>query len=195
MLNRRFLPLLLAVLALPLASCDGSTPSPTEVPPGELTVVRAAANAPPLEKTQVSFWARVHDGGRAEIRYLGSNGYEGDDCMEFKIPGDALQFAPDGTRYAREDSVLITITVVDPDAFNFQFSPSGIRFDPSHPAELRVSYKWANPADLAMVSHFGIWKQETTSDPWVPIGTVRDSNLKELRANIAGFTRYAMAGN
>ena len=41
---------------------------------------------------------------------------------------------------------------------------------------------------------FDIWKQETPAARWEKVGTSRDSNVQELRANITGFTKYAMAG-
>jgi len=192
----RHIPTLLgtALCAWAAASCDNPA-EPKQVPGSELVFIRADDDAPPLDSMVVHVWAKAGENRQAVIRYVKVGSYGGDICLEFKIPGNGLWKRPDGSVVAKGDSVLITITVVDPKQFNFRFEPSGVQFRPDHPAELRVSYKWANPADLTSVSHFGIWKQESVSDPWVPIGTVRDSNLKELRANITGFTRYAMAGN
>ena len=191
----------LCIAAL-LASCSDSPTGPGQLPEDELVFVRAAADAPPLETSQVQVWAKAGEGRRVEIKYAKVGEYGGDKCMEFDIPGDALLRRPDGTSFAKGDSILITIQVVDPDAFNFRFSPSGLKFDPEHPPELRVSYKWADPDlnddgvvdDRDRAFRFDIWKQETDGSDWFRIGTSRDTNLQELRAEITGFTRYAVAG-
>jgi hypothetical protein len=185
-----------------LASCDGSPAGPSQLPENELVFVRAAADAPPLAVQQVQVWAKAGEGRRIEIPYAKVGEYGGDKCLEFTIPGDGLLTRPDGTPFARGDSVLITIRVVDPNAFNFEFSPSGLRFSSKHPAELRISYKWADPDlngdgrvdDSDRRIGFDIWKQETPAARWERIGTSRDSDVEELRANITGFTKYAMAG-
>ena len=118
------------------------------------------------------------------------------------LAGNALWKRPDGTVVQKGDSVLITITVVDPKQFNFRFEPSGLQFRADKPAELRISYKWADrdfngdgdeDNDDARFN-FGIWKQETDASDWIRIGTVKDADLEELRADIRGFTRYAIAG-
>jgi len=185
-----------------LASCDGSPSGPSQLPESELVFVRAADGAPPLATRQVQVWAKSGEGRRIEIPYARVGEYGGDKCLEFTIPGDGLLTRPDGTPFVRGDSVLITIRVVDPNTFNFEFSPSGLRFNAKHPAELRISYKWADPdlnGDGSVDDDdgrlgFDIWKQETPASRWEKIGTSRDSDVEELRANVTGFTKYAMAG-
>lgn len=190
-----------ALCAWALASCDNPAGS-REVPGNKLVFVRAADDAPPLDSLQVHVWAKAGEGRQAVIRYQKVGSYGGDFCLEFKIPGDGLWKRPDGTVVQKGDSVLITITVVDPKLFNFRFEPSGVQFRPDHPAELRVSYKWADrdfngdgredDADTHFI--FGFWKQETDASDWIQTGTVKDADLEELRAEIRGFTRYALAG-
>jgi hypothetical protein len=183
------------------ASCDNPA-APKQVPEAELVFVRAATDAPPLDSMQVHVWAKAGEERRVAIRYVKVGGYGGDECMEFKVPGNGLWKRPDGTVVAHGDSVLITITVVDPRLFNFRFEPSGLQFRADHPAELRVSYKWADPDfngdgladDRDTKFRFGVWKQETDGAPWTETGTVKDTDFKELRADIRGFTKYALAG-
>ena len=190
-----------ALCAWAAASCDNPA-SPKQVPGNELTFVRAADDAPPLDSLQVHVWAKAGEGREAEIKYKKVGGYGGDFCLEFKIPGDGLWRRPDGTLIQKGDSVLITITVVDPKLFNFRFEPSGLQFRSDHPAELRVSYKWADRdfnGDGVVDAHdqgfqFGIWKQETDASDWFESATIKDADLEELRAEIRGFTKYAMAG-
>jgi hypothetical protein len=184
------------------ASCGDNPAGSRTVPGDELIFLRAAADAPPLAANQVQVWAKAGEGRRVAIPYQKVGGYGGDDCMEFKIPGDALWKRPDGSLVQKGDSVLITITVVDPDAFDFRFEPSGLQFRADHPAELRISYKWADPdfnGDGVVDSRdqrfdFGIWKQENDAADWMESATVKDADLEELRADIRGFTRYALAG-
>ncbi|HSU14037.1 hypothetical protein [Longimicrobium sp.] len=204
MLIRRILPAAALLLAGVLSSCgDGSPSGPTEKPGSELVFLRVAGNAPALQTDRIQFWAKVGDGIEREIRYANTEpGYNGDECLEFKIPGNGLWKKPDGSLFQRGDSVLISIRVVDLQHFSFEFQPAGLRFSPDHPAELRLSFRWADPDlngdgvvdDRDRSFNFGIWKQEADGLPWVRIGTSRDSDLQELRADISGFTKYAMAG-
>ncbi|HEV7589944.1 MAG TPA: hypothetical protein VGO40_17645 [Longimicrobium sp.] len=201
---RRIPPLLgTALCAWAAASCSGNNPAgPREVPESQLVFIRAAANAPPLATNQVQVWAVAGEGRRTAIPYAKVGGYGGDDCLEFKIPGDALWKRPDGSVVQKGDSVLITITVVDPKQFNFRFEPSGVQFRANHPAELRVSYKWADhdyngdghEDDKDQHFDFSLWKQEADASPWVKTGTVKDADLEEMRVDITSFTKYALAG-
>jgi hypothetical protein len=201
-MHRRLISAATLLLATTLASCSDSPSGPGELPQDQLVFIRAAANAPPLDATHVQLWAKAGEGRRVEIRYQKVGEYGGDRCLEFNIPGDALLRRPDGTAFAKGDSILITITLADPGSFNFSFAPSGLTFSQSHPAELRISYKWADPDyngdgvvdDRDRAFRFDIWKQEADGAPWLKIGTARDSNVEELRADIFSFTRYAMAG-
>ena len=191
-----------ALCAWAAASCGDNPAGSRTVPTDELVFIRAAADAPPLDSLQVHVWAKAGENRQAIISYKKVGGYGGDICLEFKIPGNGLWKRPDGTVVQKGDSVLITITVVDPDLFNFRFEPSGLQFRADHPAELRVSYKWANPDfngdgvadDRDERFDFGIWKQETDASDWIQTGTVKDADLEELRADIRGFTRFAIAG-
>jgi hypothetical protein len=184
-----------------LASCDNPAGS-RQLPGNELVFVRATDDAPPLDSLQVHVWAKAGENRQAQIRYQEVGNYGGDVCLEFKIPGDGLWKRPDGSVVAKGDSVLVTITVVDPKLFNFRFEPSGLQFRPDHPAELRVSYKWADRDfngdgrvdDSDKHFDFGFWKQETDASDWIETGTVKDSDLEEMRADIRSFTRYALAG-
>ena len=191
-----------ALCAWAAASCSDNPTGAKEVPGSELVFIRAAANAPPLDATTVHVWAKKGDGRRVEIRYKEQGEYGGDRCLEFRIPGDALLRRPDGSAFSKGDSVLITITLTDPNTFNFQFAPAGLEFSHDHPAELRISYKWADPDrngdgrvdDRDRTFPVDIWKQEDGAARWIKIGTTDDRDLEELRADIFGFTKYAMAG-
>lgn len=189
--------LLLALLpAGVLASC-GDPSGPDPVPGDELIFVRQASNAPALVTRDTSFWAVKGEDKRLELRYV--NGY---DCLEFRVRDDALWKRPDGSLIQEGDSVQITVRLVEDGTFKFEFLPSGLRFDPDEPAELRISYHYADPdfnqdgvvdgrdADF----DFGIWHQETGSTTWNPLLTDIDADVEDARADVLGFSRLAMAG-
>ncbi len=182
----------LLLCAAGLAGCDGGPSDPGELPQGELVFVRAASYAPPLETSQVQVWAKAGEGRRVEIRYKKPDGSSGGDrCLEFNIPGDGLLARPGGGTFAKGDSVLITIRVMDPSTFSFEFAPAGLRFNPEHPAELRISYKWADPDrngdgrvdDRDRDFGYEIWRQESEGANWYRIGTSRESSLEDLRSD------------
>ncbi len=210
---------LLLVLLWPLAlgACQETLPpaddpsDPTQntipVPETQLTFIRFAPDAPPLEATVVSFWAVRGENREVKLRYVKGSEYKGGKniCLEFKVPGDALLRYPDGRTFERGDSVLITIRQVSSNQFNFQFEPAGLKFDPNSPAELRIYYDWADrdyngdgvidERDKQIEAKFGFWRQEDVKQPWWQISTERDDVLERARAEITGFTRYALASN
>ncbi|HEU0012942.1 MAG TPA: hypothetical protein VFQ45_04625 [Longimicrobium sp.] len=201
--KQRFAALFAALAALS-GGCDNPS-TPVVLDEDELIFIQAEADAPPLETMQRSFWAVAGENREAEIRYVPVPGYgddEGEECLTFKVSGNSLLRHPDGRRVQRGDSVLITITVVDPDRFHFDFQPAGLQFDPDHPAELEVDYKWADDDyngdgeedEEDEDFEFGWWRQENPGEPWRRVGSVRLRDLNEVRADVNGFTGYALAG-
>lgn len=200
MKQNRTIALTALAAALLLGGCErGGTNTPPEVVPADrLTIIRQAPNAPGLARTEATFWAKAGENAEVRIPYT-----TGENCLEFKIPGNGLLRRPDGTEFRRGDSVQITIRVIDPSRFAFEFQPSGLRFDPEHPAELRMRYRYADPdlngdgrvdaADERV--RLGLWRQEADGQPWVALGTIRDAEAQDVRADLRGFTKYAMAGN
>lgn len=184
----------LALLPAALAACeDPGNGGP--VPDEELVFVRAAANAPPLAFTEISFVAVA--GRDNEVRIDYANGRE---CLRFRLDDDALVRRPDGTVMRDGDTITIRIRVVDTGYFNFEFQPAGLRF--AEPAELRVNYQFAHPDfngdgrvdDDDEDFDFGWWRQEMPGQPWERIASARVHDVTEVRADIHGFTRYALAG-
>jgi hypothetical protein len=192
---RRFPSAILApLLALALAGgCDDPSSSvEITVSEDQLTFVRMADDAPPLDATEVSFWAKRDQPTERQIRYT-VGGYQAK-CLTFRVPAGAL---------IDQDSVLITIRVPDASRFDYEFSPSGLHFDPDHPAEIEVRYQWADPdfngdgildqRDEAIAGDFGFWRQEQPGEPWTKLETTRSETTLEAVARVTGFTRYALA--
>lgn len=193
-INRYLLLLALAGLS---ACQDPSGRGDGPVREDELTFIQAAANAPPPETTDTAFWAVKGRDTELRIRYT-----TGREFLRFRVRDDALATRPDGSRIREGDSVQIRVRMVSTGVFNFEFSPAGLRFDPSEPAELRVSYEYADPDydddgdvdDRDDDFEFGWWRQETPGALWERVGSVRVHDLTEVRADVRGFTRYALAG-
>jgi hypothetical protein len=201
------------LLAMVLVGCDEATGLTDPTPPAStntavddsLWILRFAQDAPPLADTVVSFWAVKGDNREVEIRYLPTESYRGGTCLYFKVPGDALLRSPDGRLYQRGDSVRITIRVVRTTQYNFEFAPAGLQFSADKPAELRVYYDWMNrdingdgrvdDEDERLFERLGFWRQERPGERWSTVQTEREPSFKRARAEIRGFTRYAMATN
>ena len=189
---------LLLLLALPaaLAACEDPSGGDGDVVPGEdLVFLRPAPNAPALATYDTSWVAVAGEDYDIRIPYV-----NGQECLRFRLDDDALTRRPDGTRMFEGDTITIRIRVVDAGYFNFEFQPAGLRF--AEPAELRVDYSFAHPdfnGDGEVDGddddfEFGWWRQEMPGQDWERIGSVRLHDLDEVRAEIGGFTRYALAG-
>lgn len=177
-----------------------------EVPESHLTFLRFAESAPPLADSVVSFWAVRGEDRGVEMRLApAGDGEQGEDFLQFEVPGDALLKHPNGRAFVSGDSVLITIRVVDATRFLFHFEPSGLQFDPKNPAELEVSYEYADrdfdqdgdqdADDRRVEREFGFWHQRRLGGLWAKMATIRIEDLEEVEAEITGFSRYALASN
>ncbi|HYW13885.1 MAG TPA: hypothetical protein VE871_18120 [Longimicrobium sp.] len=195
MKNHRLVRLaLLLVLPAAFAACeepDGGGPVPGE----DLVFLRPAPGAPGLATYDTSFVAVAGRDHEIRVRYT-----NGEECLRFELDQDALTRRPNGTPMNQGDTITIRIRVVDNGYFNFEFQPAGLRF--AEPAELRVNYQFAHPDfngdgevdDDDEDFEFGWWRQEMPGQDWERIGGVRIHDLTEVRADIDGFTRYALAG-
>lgn len=187
--------LILPILVL-AAACDNPNHDDDRFVPGdELVFLRAAPGAPALQAYDTSFVAVAGEDQEIRVRYE-----NGEDLLRFELDDDALTRRPDGTPMNEGDTITIRIRVVDAEFFSFEFQPAGLRF--AEPAELRVDYGYADP-DLDGDGEvdgddedfqFGWWRQEMPGQEWERIGSVRLDDLTEVRADIDGFTRYALAG-
>ena len=192
-----------AALALALLGCGDNT-GPAGVPDGQLNIVRQDTLAPPLLSTQASFWAKVGDGRELHLNYQGATPADtGEEFLRFEVPGDGLYRKPDGSAFAPGDSILITVTVLDPTRFQFQFEPSGLRFSPEHPARLKVRYfdgehdfnedGVEDSADAQIEGILDLWERSGPGALWFRLGAVKFQELDELDANIYSFTEHAVA--
>ena len=184
-------------LAGALAACEDPSGGYGPVPGEDLVFLRPGPDAPHLESYDTSFVATKGQDAELRLDYV-----NGEECLRLRLRDETLWRRPDGTIIQDGESVTIRGRVVDAGYFNFEFSPAGLRFDPDEPAELRVNYAFAHPDyngdgevdDADEDFDFGWWRQEMPGQPWERIGSARLHDLTEVRADLEGFTRYALAG-
>ena len=172
--------------------------------PSELRVLHVLPDTPPLATTQTRFYAVKGRSAALDLYFHAAPGQvDSLKFLEFRIGSTSLDRRPDGSAIADGDSVLITLTVTDPSHLVVDFQPSGLLFAPNDKPTLRLYYTACgddlnydgrvDAGDVAIQSQLAIWRQEVPGQPWLKMGSVQISNLKELDAELPGFTGYAAA--
>lgn len=192
-------------VAAALAACsDSGGPNTGGVkPPGELTIIRLPASSPPIWNPVDSFYAKKGVDRELRIYFEDAVGGSGEEYLRFRVDAGSLLARPDGSLFQVGDSVLITVRVVDPQLIYFEFEPSGLTFNPSLPAQLKIEYAEAggdldddgdvDAEDDAIEQVIDLWRQEQPGQDFVKLGAVKIEELDEIEADVIGFTRYAIA--
>jgi hypothetical protein len=205
MLRHRWSSLFFAVVALSVLSCtDSTSPESSDTrEPNDLRLLSAPYGTPPLAKTQVSFYAVQGKPGGADIWYHARPG-EADSLkfLEFRVGASSLATRPDGSAIAAGDSVLITLTVTDQSHFIIDFQPSGLKFSASDEPTLKISFAAcgedlnydgvADARDQAIMDALSFWRQEAPFQPWHKVSSTLVASVKEVNAQLGGFTGYAL---
>ncbi len=189
-------------LAIPLLAIAACTSGPDPIDPAS-TIVKIPGAAAAFFNDSVAFYARVDRDDEGFIYFKTAAGGRGEKFARIRIRQRSLAARPDGTPYGPNDSVLIVMKVVNPLELGVELTPSGIRFDASDPAELRIEYD-ATGGDLngdgkkdaeddKIEQKLSLWRQEKPGDPLVKIGTAKTDGLKELKADLVSFSRYYIA--
>lgn len=195
---------LVSLLLLFVVACSDSTGAGDTRSTADLNFLRPAAGAPPLASTSVTFTATRGQNAEATIYYaLRPGATEQERFLEFKIPNDGLAQRPDGTPITQGQSVQITITVIDPERLIVEFQPSGLRFAPDKPAELRIHFGETDDDldddgdvdlhDVTLEGQLSLWRQEQSGQPWVKLSSLVLHDLEEVRGELSGFTNYVVA--
>jgi len=202
-MRRHMSALVLAATLVATACSDSTTPGDTTRPPDELNVARLAPTSPPLVSAEQSFYAKKGEDRELRIFFQDVAGGEGEEFLRLRVREQSLLARPDGTPFVAGDSVLITVRIVDAEKILFEAEPSGLAFDPTEPAELKIHYSHADhdfnqdgttdATDDQIKSQLAIWRQESLSDPFIRLGSVNVEGLEEINADILGFSRFAIA--
>ena len=193
-------------LGLSLACSDSTSSGGGTRPPGQLTFLTLAASAPPLCETSISFWAFRGQGVDTALQFpeAGSTCQGSrEDFLRLKLDQASLSAYPDGTPFQSGDSVFITMSWVGNDSILFHLEPTGLLFDPTRPAELKIDYGEAgtdlngdgstDSEDDAIEHRLDIWRQPTLADDYVKVGVAKFEDTDEIEAKLNGFSRYAIA--
>ena len=193
----------LALVATVTASCNDGTSPPEEVRTTEqLHFLRPAPNAPEFADTTVRFIARRGEDREVRIRYAVAPG-EFEEFVRFRVRPEALLAYPDGRPFAPGDEVEITLRIVDFSRLIVEFQPSGLKFNPARPAELKFKYKYTDPdrdgdgdvdaADAQVETLLAIWRQAAANEPWTKLASKVEIEIDEIEADIHEFSGYAFA--
>lgn len=205
---RRYAFLLGAALVVPACADGGGTGGPT--PPDSTAVqdslhfLRPGPGSPPLDTTVVRFYAVR--GQTREVRLM-YKPYPGTgDSVEFaRFRVDAASLVNDqyGNPIRPGDSLLITLQITDTLKYITDFQPAGLTFAADRPARLWLKFAEADPdlngdgvvdsLDTALLLALKVWKQEEPGQPWATLPSTVDTVAKQVEADVAGFTRYALS--
>lgn len=201
---RRLLVAAAATLAAAASCTDSTAPDEaTERAATDLRLLAAPHSAPPLATTQASFYAVKGRGTGVDIWYRPAAGRsDSAKYLEFRLGTNSLDRRPDGTAFANGDSVLITVTVTDPTHFIIDFQPSGLKFADGDQPKLKISFAACgddlnydgrvDDTDATMLSSLALWRQEAPFQPWFKLTSSVTASLKEINAQLGGFTGYAI---
>jgi hypothetical protein len=204
-LRHRIASLCLAVVAASALSCtDSTSPDPTDTrDPTDLRLLTAPYGTPSLAKTQVSFYAVQGKAGGVDIWYHAKPGAADSlKFLEFRVGAASLATRPDGTAIAAGDSVLITLTVTDQTHFIIDFQPSGLKFSANDQPTLKISFAACgedlnydgvvDSYDQTIMTNLSFWRQESPFQPWSKVSSIVEQNIKQVSAQLGGFTGYAL---
>ena len=207
----------LVAMLLSVAACDGSSlmssmdASKPMLSQGSgegsthaLTLLTASPDAPAI-LTPTSFYAVQGQDRQGELSYAATptGGGSVRKFLRLRIRPRTQITRPDGTLLAVGDSILVTITLIDPENLVAQFEPSGLRFTGRDPANLTMWFGATirdlnddgvvNAADAAIQQTFSIFRQAFAGAPWVRIQSTVNAGADEVTAAIPGFSNYVIA--
>ena len=194
--------------ALVLAGCENTTDpgDDDDVEPTEnLTFIELEAGVT-IPTRDTSFVVTAGEEFRLELRTDPEPGDDdGTEFFEFELEEESLLRRPDGTLFQPGDTITIRVQVPG-DGYVFYFEPAGLVFNPSEPAEMKISYGDCDDDldddgdidddDDDFEGELSIWRQDVLGGPWENIGaSIHEIEEDEIEFDVDHFTGFALAGN
>jgi hypothetical protein len=160
-----------------------------------LSFLSLASNAPALVSDTVRFYAVVGQDRSDSMYYHAAPGHtDSTRFVHFDVPSGALVTDQYGDTLAPGDSLPITIYLADSAHMVVGYEPAGLNFASGHPAQLVLSYHWANPLTLPLLqSLLGLWYQEQPGGLWFPAPSSVQIPAQTVTGSVKGFSVYASA--
>ena len=203
--TRRGMAAALAIATLASLSCrDATAPDGVnERAATDLRLLAAPYGTPALVTTETSFYAVKGKVSGIDIWYRPRSGRsDSTKFLEFQLGTASLDRRPDGSLIAAGDSVLITLTVVDPLHFVIDLQPSGLMFASNDQPRLKISFAACgddlnydgrvDSEDAAMQASLAVWRQEAPFQSWFRMASTVTTSVKEVDTQLGGFTGYAL---
>jgi hypothetical protein len=148
--------------------------------------------APALQAMHAEFWAVQGKQRSVSIRYLPDSGEtDGKVFIKFTVPAKAQLMRPDGRLLARNDSLLIAVDVV-PGKLEVDFSPQGLVFAGSVPAQLGISFYYGDTRGRP-TDQLAMWYLPSDGSSAEPVYSVVDGRGWMVQGLISHFSNYAVA--
>lgn len=139
---------------------------------------------------EVKFWAVRGKESKVTLDYEADSTGNTRPLLRFSIPKDGLKLRPDGHKFEKQDSVLVTLRISRSNFF-VDFGPSGLVFNDHNPANLEIWYTGA--ADPVPVNLLNLWYQQDDGELWYQITSRHDTELKWFETNLFHFSNYAIS--
>lgn len=168
-----------------------------------------------------SFWAVRGEDRYLQVNYGGSQDgggeWEDDDddgargwrvgigapLLRLTIPRLALARYPDGSRFSRRDSVLVTVTI-DAGRLRVELEPDGLTFGKRHPATLQIWYGAVggdfngdgrvDAEDAYIEAHLlSLWERDDAGGVWHRLPADHSLEEKWFRAELRHFSGYEVS--
>jgi hypothetical protein len=190
-----------------LSACSADVTDPTaleERPQSLLNLLTVSPTAPALATTSTSFYAVAGRGTGVDLWYRPRAGQrDSTKFLEFRLGTNSLAVKPDGSAFAKGDSIRITLTVRDPAHIIIDFLPSGLRFSANDKPKLKLFFSQVDDDvdhdgkvdqhDDELEGKLAIWRQESIGQPWFKMASAVVKDSREVDADLTGFTGYCLS--
>jgi hypothetical protein len=182
---------------------DGGAAAPVAAPVAaqtgraerDLHFLHPDRGAPTIANPVIRFYAKKGRRSEVSMFYHRRPGRpDSTELLRFRVDDRSLYRRPNGSLVAQGDSVLITITLVDPARLIVKFQPAGLQFSPTRPARLKMRYPEAND-DLSRTTEprLRLWRQERAGGRWERQASSVSPGLDEVEGRVPGFSNFAIA--